>query len=144
MQLLEGPKLDLDRRSHVHDAVVAFYREVVFDDVLGPVFDEVAEVDWARHIPVLVDFWCRVLLGEPAAGGQIFAVHADLHSLEPLTREMFDRWYGLWSACIDERWSGPIADRAKAHAGRVAATMARRIPDLDWSPPAAALAVEPS
>mgnify|MGYP000346625624 CR=1 FL=1 len=38
---------DLDSRSAIHDLVVRFYREVVFDDLLGPVFGEVAEVDTA-------------------------------------------------------------------------------------------------
>ena len=42
---------DLDTRSALHDLVVAFYREIVFDDMLGPVFEEVAETDWVVHIP---------------------------------------------------------------------------------------------
>ena len=41
---------DLARRADIHDLVVAFYREIVFDDLLAPVFDEVADVDWAVHI----------------------------------------------------------------------------------------------
>ena len=126
---------DLDRRARVHDAVVGFYREVVFDDVLGPVFEEVAEVDWSVHIPVLVDYWCRVLLGEPASGGPILAPHARIHLLEPLTPAMFDRWYRLWSTTVDATWAGPRAERAKSHAARVAATMSRKIPHVEWSPP---------
>ena len=35
---------DLDSRSQIHDLVVRFYREIVFDELLGPVFGEVAEV----------------------------------------------------------------------------------------------------
>ncbi len=50
-----APSADLVSRSDVHDLVVEFYREVVFDEVLEPVFGEVAEVDWAAHIPRLVD-----------------------------------------------------------------------------------------
>ena len=55
---------DLETRADIHDLVVAFYREIVFDDLLEPVFGEVAEVDWALHIPKLIDYWCRVLLGQ--------------------------------------------------------------------------------
>ena len=51
---------DISARVDVHDLVVAFYREVVFDDVLAPVFGEIAEVDWVVHIPRLIDYWCRV------------------------------------------------------------------------------------
>ena len=61
----EGQRSDLDSRAKVHALVVDFYREVAFDDLLGPMFGEVAEVDWATHIPKLIDYWCRVLLGQP-------------------------------------------------------------------------------
>lgn len=43
----------------------------MFDDLLAPVFTEVAEVDWSAHIPRLIDYWCRVLLGEPGYDGAI-------------------------------------------------------------------------
>ena len=51
------PLEDLTTRANVHDLVVDFYREIVFDELLEPVFDEVAEVDWASHIPRLIDYW---------------------------------------------------------------------------------------
>jgi hemoglobin len=66
---------DIETRSDVHDLVVAFYREIVFDDLLAPVFGEVAEVDWAMHIPKLIDYWCRVLLGQAGYSGAILAAH---------------------------------------------------------------------
>jgi hemoglobin len=47
---------DLSSRSDVHDLVVEFYRDVVVDEVLEPIFGEVAEVDWAQHIPKLIDY----------------------------------------------------------------------------------------
>jgi hemoglobin len=118
---------DLDRRSEIHDLVVAFYREVVFDDVLAPVFVETAEVDWAVHIPKLIDFWCRVLLGEPGYTGAVLAAHQHVHDLEPFRVEHFDRWHALWVDSIDARWSGPRAEQAKAHAGRIGGFLARRL-----------------
>ena len=84
---------DLDGRGDVHDLVVHFYREIVFDDLLGPVFGEIAEVDWTVHIPRLIDYWCRVLLGEAGyRGGAILAVHRHAHDLAALRAEHFDRW----------------------------------------------------
>jgi hemoglobin len=127
---------DLDSRSAIHDLVVAFYREVVFDELLAPMFGEVAEVDWSVHIPHLIDYWCRVLLGEPGYAGAIVRAHADLHQLEPLRPEHFDRWYGLWCRSIDQGWSGPVAERAKAHAAHMAATLARRVAGETWAPAA--------
>jgi hemoglobin len=128
---------DLDRRAAVHDAVVGFYREVVHDDVLGPVFEEVAAVDWATHIPRLIDYWCQVLLGDEAYGGSIVAAHVHVHRLAEFRLDQFDRWYALWAATVDASWAGPCAEHAKRHAAKVASSLARRLLDTSWEPPPA-------
>ncbi len=127
---------DLDTRAQIHDLVVRFYREIVFDDLLGPVFDQVAEVDWAAHIPRLIDFWCRVLLDEPGYDGYMLQAHQAVHELEPFTIEFFDRWYLLFIESVDACWHGPIAEKAKAHAAHMAGVLARRVAHIDWHPPA--------
>ena len=126
---------DLDTRSQIHDLVVRFYREIAFDDLLGPVFGEVAEVDWAAHIPRLIDYWCRVLVGEPGYDGFILAPHRRVHEMEPFRPELFDRWYRLFVEAVDDGWRGPAAEKAKSHAGRIARVLARRLLDVDWTPP---------
>jgi hemoglobin len=130
-----SPKGDLDTRSQIHDLVVRFYREIVFDDLLGPVFTEVAEVDWSTHIPKLIDYWCRVLLGQAGYQGQILAAHRDVHAVERFRTEYFDRWYLLFAQTVDEGWRGPVAERAKTHAARIAGSLARRLLDLEWQDP---------
>jgi hemoglobin len=129
------PHADLNTRADVHDLVVAFYREVVMDDVLGPVFDEVAEVDWTVHIPRLIDYWCRILLDEPVYHGSLQAAHREVHQRAPFETHHFDRWYGLWADTIDARWQGPTALLAKEHAARTAALLSRTLRGEDWSPP---------
>lgn len=137
--VVAGPaRGDLDSRSAIHDLVVDFYREVVFDELLEPVFGEVAEVDWAQHIPHLIDYWCRVLLGQPGYEGAIAAAHAHVHSIEPLRVEHFDRWFQLWDLCIARRWEGPVADRARSHAGRIGGVLTHRLLGVRWQPPSAA------
>ena len=136
--MVEAPsheKCDLDSRAHIHDLVVRFYREIVFDDLLAPVFGEVAEVDWAVHIPKLIDYWCRVLLREPGYGGFILDAHQHVHDTEPFRVELFDRWYTLFVETVDESWAGPIAETAKRHAARTAAVLARHLLDLEWQIP---------
>jgi hemoglobin len=125
---------DLETRAEIHDLVIDFYREVALDDLLGPVFGEVAEVDWAIHIPRLIDYWSQVLLGQPGYDGAILAAHRYVHGLEPLRVDLFERWYRLFAASVDGGWKGPQAERAKAHAARTAAILARRLLDVEWSP----------
>ena len=129
---------DLHSRTEIHHLVVGFYREVVFDDLLEPVFGDVAEVDWAEHIPRLIDYWCRVLLGEVGYQGALLAAHAHIHTLEPLRTEHCDRWYSLWAQSVDRRWAGPKAEQAKDHAAHIMAIIARRILGTSWAPPAPA------
>ena len=125
---------DIRRRADVHDLVVSFYRDVVFDDLLAPVFGEVAEVDWAEHIPKLIDYWCRVLFGEVGERQALLTSHRAVHAIEPLRIEHLDRWYELWVVAVDARWAGPTATRAKAHAAHVGGVLARRILDVAWCP----------
>lgn len=141
---LDHDDQDLSSRAAIHDLVVAFYREVVFDELLEPVFGEVAEVDWAEHIPKLIDYWCRVLLGQPGYGGRILNAHRHVHDIDPLRVEHFDRWYALWVASIDARWHGPLAEQAKAHAAHIGGVLAHRIMDVDWDPEAGADGLGPS
>lgn len=118
---------DLDGRGPIHDLVVHFYREVALDDLLGPVFAEVAETDWAEHIPKLIDYWCRVLLGTPGYDGRILAAHQRVHDEQAFDVELFDRWYELFVASVDAGWAGPCADQAKEHAARMSGVLSRRL-----------------
>lgn len=129
----DRPHFDLDTRGQIHDLVVRFYREIAFDDLLGPVFEEVAEVDWSSHIPRLIDYWARVLLREPGYDGFILGPHRRVHEVEAFRVEHFDRWYGLFVDIVDDGWSGPIAERAKTHAGRTAEMLARQL-QVEWAP----------
>ena len=126
---------DISTPTHVHDLVIQFYREIVFDDVLEPVFGEVAEVDWAEHIPKLIDYWCWILFGTGRPSGMVTIAHRHLHGLSPIQPIHCDRWYQLWRASVDQRWSGPTADKAKDHAATLMSGMAKRIFGFSWERP---------
>jgi hemoglobin len=57
---------DLDDDVEIAEMVRRFYAEVAQDDLLGPVFINVAHVDWPEHLAELAAFWCRVLLEQRA------------------------------------------------------------------------------
>ena len=68
---------DLDTVEEISDMVHRFYRDVNADDLLGPVFNDIAHVDWTTHLPKLTAFWARALLGIDGYRGNPFARHAD-------------------------------------------------------------------
>jgi len=129
---------DLMTRSDVHDLVVAFYRDIVFDELLEPIFGEVAEVDWAEHIPKLIDYWCWILFGAEGYHGAVTRTHRHLHSLRPIEVEHCDRWFSLWVANVDGQWRGPNAEHATTHAAALMTGMAKRLFGFSWPRPTTA------
>jgi hemoglobin len=111
---------DLDDRPAVAEMVVRFYRLVAMDDLLGPMFNDVAKVDWSEHLPKLTDFWCRVLFATPGYEGNPYRAHRHVHEQRAFTAAHFERWLDLFSETVDAGWAGPNAARAKAFAAKVA------------------------
>jgi hemoglobin len=111
---------DLDSVEEIAELVRRFYQDVAPDDLLGPMFEDVAHVDWAEHLPKLTRFWSRALLGIEGYQGNPFRAHAEVHAQRPFTAAHFERWLELFEATVDEGWCGPNADRALTLAHNVA------------------------
>ncbi|MEU2282517.1 group III truncated hemoglobin [Streptomyces sp. NPDC013178] len=109
---------DIGCRADIEALVEAFYADVIADDLIGPLFVEVARVDMTAHLPVMADFWESALLSPGVYRRNALRAHRELHARSPLRAEHFDRWLALWTATVRRRHRGPVADRAvgKAHA----------------------------
>jgi hemoglobin len=118
---------DLATRADIERLVDTFYAGVRADGLLGPIFDEVARTDWARHLPTMYDFWESVLFGAPAYRGQPIGVYVALASRVPLGEAEFSRWLALFTGTVDDAFRGPQADEAKRRAARIAAVMLHQI-----------------
>ena len=105
-----------------------FYADVAMDDLLGPVFNDVAHVDWPEHLQKLTAFWCQALLGLPGYGGNPFRAHALVHEQLPLTVEHFDRWLLLFHDTVELGWTGPNASRVTELACAIARVHSERLP----------------
>jgi len=114
---------DIRGRADIIRLVDRFYGAVRADDLLGPIFDDIAQTDWAVHLPKMYDFWDTVLFGRSAFRGNPLAVHRDLATRAPLTEREFGRWLTLFHQQVDRLFSGPVADEAKLRARRIAAVM---------------------
>ena len=121
------PTRDLDSPEEIAEMVRRFYADVAQDDILGPLFNDVARVDWSEHLPKLTAFWCRALLGLPGYEGNPYRAHIDVDAKQSFTAAHFERWIGLFYETLDLGWAGPRVEQAKAFAARVAAAHSKQI-----------------
>jgi hemoglobin len=126
--------VDIETREDCERLVRAFYERAMADEIIGWLFTDVAKLDLEAHLPRITDFWETVLLGGTAYRGGAFAPHAALHARAGLRSGHFARWLALFTRTVDELFTGPRAEHAKAHAIRTAAAFERRIAGYD--PPA--------
>lgn len=110
---------DIETPQDVDLLVRRFYTRVYQDEVLRPMFAEVAGVDLEEHLPRMNRFWNTVLFGERSYRGNPMQVHCELDSKKPLNECHFLRWLSLFRLTVDELFHGPNAARAKAAAERI-------------------------
>lgn len=105
--------------TDVERLVDTFYKRVRADRLLSYVFDEVAQTDWAAHLPVMYRFWKTVLFAIPGYKGDPGVVHLEASErvkavdFEGIVPEHFDRWIELFHQTVDELFEGPRATHAK-------------------------------
>ena len=118
---------DIETEADVRVLVDQFYATIREDELLNPIFRDVAQVNWAHHLPKMYAFWSGLILGKPGYFGQPFAAHVQL----PVNREHFARWLELFRATVDRHFVGTGAKRAKDAAGSIAQTFAMRMGVID-------------
>jgi hemoglobin len=130
--------LDITSRDDIVRLVDAFYVEVRRDAILGPIFDDVARIDWAAHLPKMYEFWETVLFGRSMFRGNPLAVHLALAQRVPLGSREFGRWLELFHHTVDRLFDGPVASEAKVKASRIASVMQHHISEQTGSAAASA------
>lgn len=112
----EIQKKPILNRQDIEILVNSFYDKVKKDELIGPIFNDVAQVNWDEHLPKLYNFWEDLLLGSDNYHGRPFPPHIPLN----LKIEHFQRWLSLFFQTIDEHFQGLKAEEAKARAFRIA------------------------
>ncbi|MEA2169743.1 MAG: hemoglobin [Solirubrobacteraceae bacterium] len=118
---------DIETRADLERLVRAFYGRALTDEIIGFIFTDVAKLDLEAHVPVITDFWETMLLGGASYRGGVYGKHLRLHEKVTLRPGHFSRWLQVWHETVDELFAGPVADRAKDHAVRVAGGFMRRL-----------------
>jgi hemoglobin len=122
-----APTRDLDTPEEISEMVRRFYADIAQDELLGPMFNDVARVDWSEHLPKLTAFWCRTLLGRGGYEGNPLRAHQLVHARHPFTPAHFERWLTLFHENVELGWTGPNAQRALDFADHVARAHRKRL-----------------
>lgn len=118
---------DLTQRTDIQRVVNTFYQKVRNDAQLGPIFDQVAQVNWEKHLPKMYDFWEHVLWGTGSYYGHPMLPHFQLNDKFPLLNGHFNRWKELFFETVDELFAGEQADAMKTRAASIAGIMEAKI-----------------
>lgn len=118
---------DIQTETDIRTLVDRFYDKVNEDELLGPIFNEVAAVHWEAHLPTMYDFWSSILLGTARYKGRPFPKHMAL----PVSKPHFQRWLQLFYATVAENFAGPTAEQAKVKALNIATMFEYRMRPKD-------------
>lgn len=117
-------KPDIESRADIERLLDEFYKIVIRDLKIGHHFDE---LDLEAHLPIIADFWEKVLFGHPVYFNNPLAVHQKLHAKSPLKPEHFVRWVEVFSEAIDKLFAGEVAETAKSRARAIADSLDQRL-----------------
>lgn len=120
-------KKDIANRDDIILLINSFYEKVKKDQVIGYIFNDVAKVNWKKHLPVMYDFWENVIFFTGAYTGNPMTAHKQLHQKTPLNAEHFQEWIKLFTQTVDELFEGDKAELTKQRAISIATVMQLKI-----------------
>ena len=131
------PKPDIRGRAEIETLVNTFYDRVRGDEVLGFIFDQVAQTNWETHLPKMYAFWETVLFRSGGYLGNPIAAHAKLLPQTAMGRAQFEHWLLLFKGTVDDLFAGEKATHIKGCAEDMANVIYSKInavPDPRFDP----------
>lgn len=116
-------KTDIKNRNDIILLVDTFYKKVEQNDKIGPIFTDVAKVDWSHHLPKMYDFWESILFGKAIYKGNPMLTHFSLQQKVDLFQAEFDVWKTLFYNTVDELFEGENSETIKQKAQSIADLM---------------------
>lgn len=120
-------KTDIKNEEDVKLLVDEFYAKVIADETLDYIFNNVAAVNWQKHLPIMYGFWSANLLGTTTYKGYLIDAHFKLNAKVSLHQTHFDIWISLFNQTVDQFFEGEKAELAKARAKTIADLMFYKI-----------------
>lgn len=126
-------KKDIENDDDIKLMVDTFYQKAVKNNLLGPIFNDVAKVNWEHHLPIMYSFWASVLLGKAGYVGNPMDAHFRLNQKVKLTDTDFNTWKDLFIQTVSDLFEGEIANEAKKKAISIADLMFFKIQNYNQS-----------
>ncbi len=126
-------KKDIENANDIKILVDTFYQKAVENDLLGPIFNDIAKVNWQHHLPIMYSFWSSVLLATPGYVGNPMDAHFRLNQKITLTDADFNTWKDLFVQTVTDLFEGEIANEAKKKAISIADLMFYKIQNYNQS-----------
>ncbi len=123
-------KKDIANREDLLLLVTVFYKKLLADDSISYLFTDVAKIDMAHHLPVLVDFWESILFQTDTYRKNAMQPHLALHQQSPLQKNHFETWLRYFKESVDELFDGEKALITKERATSIATVMQIKISQL--------------
>ena len=117
-------KQDIQTRAGIEFLLTEFYKITIHDEMIGHHFDD---IDLESHLPIIVDFWEKILFGNPVYFNNPLTAHQKLHEKFPLKFEHFVRWVEIFSQTVDRLFEGEMADAAKLRAKMIGHSLNQRL-----------------
>ena len=113
---------DIVSQDDIQVLVNSFYDKVKTSEI-GFFFEEIAKVNWEKHLPKMYIFWESVLFATVKFNGNPMGAHFPINEIIPMEKKHFEAWLQLWKETVDENFSGEIAESAKNKAENIAKLM---------------------
>jgi hemoglobin len=118
---------DIESRLDIEELVNEFYRRIREDDIVGVIFNNIVEINWEKHLPIMCDFWDNVLFYSGKYTGNPMDLHKNLHSIRPIDSKHFSRWVQLFTETVDDLYTGEKAELAKQRAKSISSIIQEKI-----------------
>ena len=120
-------KRDIENRKDIELLMTKFYDRLLADPVINYLFIDVAKIDLAHHLPIIVDFWEMVLFHADTYRKNAIEPHLKINKQSPIQKHHFNTWLSHFNQSIDELFEGDKAREAKEKAVSIATIMQIKI-----------------
>lgn len=118
---------DIISGAEIKKVIDTFYEKVRADETIGFIFNDIAQVDWELHMPIMYNFWESTVFGTGTYTRNAMTPHFVLQDKVKFTAAHFERWVFLFVTTVDELYAGENAEVMKMRATSIAGLMQNKL-----------------